>query len=57
MREGKKDIKYLNVCIERSFHEDFERFCKEMGMSKTGAYENAFRMYMSRAKEAVGASK
>ena len=52
--QTKKDIRYLNVCIERNLHEEFERFCKEMGMSKTGACENAIRMYMSKMKEAVG---
>ena len=53
----KKDIRYLNVCIERSLHEEFEHFCKDMGMSKTGACENALRMYMKKMKEAVSSIK
>ena len=50
---GKKDIKYLNVCIDRSIHEEFEEFCKDMGMSKTGATEKALRMYMDKVKRAM----
>lgn len=56
----KKDIKYLNVCIERSLHEEFEAFCQQMGMSKTGACEKALRMYMDKMKpvqEAMDAVK
>ena len=49
----KKEIKYLNVCMDRALHEEFEQFCKDMGMSKTGATENAIRMYMDKMKEAV----
>lgn len=49
----KKEIKYLNVCMDKSLHEEFEQFCKDMGMSKTGATENAIRMYMDKMKKAV----
>lgn len=49
----KKEIKYLNVCMNKDLHLEFEVFCKEMGMSKTGATEKAIRMYMDRIKEAV----
>lgn len=49
----KKDIKYLNVCINRPLHEEFEEFCQKVGMSKTGATENAIRMYMDKMKKAV----
>ncbi len=49
----KKEIKYLNVCMDKSLHEEFEQFCKDMGMSKTGATESAIRMYMDKMKEAV----
>lgn len=49
----KKEIKYLNVCIDKSLHEEFEQFCKDMGMSKTGATENAIKMYMEKIKEAI----
>lgn len=49
----KKDIKYLNVCIDRSLHEELEQFCKDMGMSKTGATEKALRLYMDKMREAV----
>ena len=50
---NKKEIKYLNVCMDKSLHEEFEQFCKDMGMSKTGATENAIRMYMDKMKKAV----
>ena len=49
----KKEIKYLNVCMDKSLHEEFEQFCKDMGMSKTGACENAIRLYMDKMRKAV----
>lgn len=52
---NKKEIKYLNVCMDKTLHEEFEQFCKDMGMSKTGATENAIRMYMDKMKQAVNA--
>ena len=33
---NKKEIKYLNVCMDKSLHEEFEVFCKAHGMSKVG---------------------
>ena len=27
---SKKEIKYLNVCMDRALHEEFERFCKDL---------------------------
>lgn len=53
----KKEIKYLNVCMDKFLHEEFEQFCKDMGMSKTGATENAIRMYMDKMKKAINAVK
>ena len=53
----KKDIKYLNVCMDKQLHEKFEIFCKNMGMSKTGATENAIRMYMEKMQKAVNTIK
>lgn len=50
---NKKEIKYLNVCMDKSLHEEFEQFCKDMGMSKTGACENAIRLYMDKMRKAV----
>lgn len=49
----KKEIKYLNVCIEKSLYEDFDKFCKDMGMSKTGATEKALQMYMDKMRKAM----
>lgn len=31
---NKKEIKYLNVCMDKALHEEFEAFCKAYGMSK-----------------------
>lgn len=52
-KKTKKDIKYLNVCMERELHEEFEAFCEEFGLSKTGATENAIRMYMDKYRKAM----
>lgn len=52
-RTSRKEIKYLNICMDRSLHEEFEKFCRELGMSKTGATENAIRQYMERMRTAI----
>ena len=26
---NKKEIKYLNICMDKALHEEFEAFCKE----------------------------
>ena len=33
--------------------DELEQFCKDMGMSKTGACENAIRLYMDKMRKAV----
>ncbi len=53
----KKEIKYLNVCMDKDLHIEFEVFCKEMGMSKTGATEKALRMYMDKMNEMIKGMK
>ena len=53
MRGKPKDIKYLNVCIDKELHIEFEKFCKDMGMSKTGATEKALKMYMDKITQAM----
>ncbi len=52
-KNKKKEIKYLNVCMDKTLHDEFEQFCTEMGMSKTGATEKAIRMYMDKMKQAM----
>ena len=32
-KNDKKEIKYLNVCMDKALHEEFEAFCKAHGMS------------------------
>ena len=54
---NKKEIKYLNVCMDKALHEEFEQFCKDMGMSKTGACETAIRFYMDKMRKAVNTIK
>ena len=49
----KKEIKYLNVCMDKSLHEEFEAFCKANGMSKVGATEQAVRQYMDKMNKAL----
>ncbi len=51
--EKKKEIKYLNVCMDKALHEEFESFCKAHGMSKVGATEQAIRQYMDRINKAM----
>lgn len=49
----KKEIKYLNVCMDKALHEEFEEFCKTYGMSKVGATEQAIRQYMDKINNAM----
>ncbi len=53
----KKEIKYLNICMEKSLHEEFEAFCKTNGMSKVGATETAIRQYMDKINKALQNAK
>ena len=39
--------------MDKSLHEEFEQFCKDMGMSKTGACENDVRFYMDKMRNAA----
>lgn len=50
---NKKEIKYLNVCMDKALHEEFEAFCKAHGMSKVGATEQAIRQYMDKMNKAL----
>ena len=43
----KKNIRYLNACLDAGLHDELDVFCKEHGMSKTGAVEAALRSYMN----------
>lgn len=52
-KSNKKEIKYLNVCLDKTLHEEFEQFCNNYGMSKTGATEKALRMYMDKFNSAM----
>lgn len=52
-QNNKKEIKYLNVCMDKTLHEEFEVFCKAHGMSKVGATEQAIRQYMDRMNKAL----
>ena len=49
----KKEIKYLNVCMDKALHEEFEAFCKAHGMSKVGATEQTIRQYMDKMNKAL----
>lgn len=52
-RPKEKDIQYLNVCLDRPLHQEFDDFCKRVGMTKTGAVEKALRMYMDTINRAM----
>lgn len=53
MSRPKKDAKYLNVYLDRKIYEDFEKFCIEMGQSKTLAAERALQMYMREMRKKI----
>ncbi len=57
MKTNKKEIKYLNVCMDKTLHEEFEQFCKKHGMSKVGATEQAIRQYMDTMNKAFNSVK
>lgn len=46
MPRQKKDVRYLNLYLDRTLHEEFEQFCESLGQTKTVASERALRMYM-----------
>lgn len=52
-KDTKKEIKYLNVCMDKALHEEFEAFCKAHGMSKVGATEQAIIQYMDKINKAL----
>ena len=52
----KKDYKYLNVSVDRRIFIEFDEFCKEYGMSKTGATEKALIMYMKKIRNIMSQS-
>lgn len=33
-KDGEKESKYLNVCMDKALHGEFEIFCEAHGMSK-----------------------
>ena len=39
-------IHYLNASLDEALYNELAAFCEKMGMSKTGACEQAIRMYM-----------
>lgn|GEM_PF-3311222 len=51
MKEDQKQIEYLNVCMDKTLYEEFESFCKDMGISKVDATENAIRQYMDKMRK------
>ena len=57
MNKQKKDIRYLNVCIERSIHDEFEQVCEELSIGKTKACEKALRMWIDKMKPVLDAMK
>ncbi len=56
MARQKKDAKYLNVYISRDVHEKFDKFCEELGQSKSLATERALVLYMEAMTKKMGRS-
>lgn len=52
-RPKTKDVRYMNVSLDRRFYEKFSDFCEKCGMSKTGATEKAIQMYMETVDKAM----
>ena len=52
-RPKTKDVRYMNVSLDRRFYEKFFAFCEKYGMSKTGATEKAIQMYMEAVDKAM----
>ncbi len=48
MARIKKNGIYLNVCIKAEIYEELDKFCAEVGQTKTGAVERALDEYISR---------
>ena len=43
--------RYLNIRLDADLYEEFELFCSNYGMSKTGATEVAIKRYMDTVKQ------
>lgn len=54
---NKKEIKYLNVCMDKALYEELDQFCKKYGMSKVGVTETAISLYMKKVNNAMQANK
>ena len=52
-RPKTKDVRYINVSLDRRFYEKFSDFCEKYGMSKTGVTEKAMQMYMGTVDKAI----
>ena len=50
---NKKEIKYLNVCMNKALHEEFEAFCNAHGMNKVEATEQAIRQYIDKMNKVL----
>lgn len=53
----RKDWKYMTVCLDKSLLAEFDKFCKDHSMTKTGATEQALRQYMDTMNKALESVK
>lgn len=51
--KNKKEVKYLNVCMDKALHEEFKVFCKTHNMSKVGTTEQAIKQYMDKMNKVL----
>ena len=46
MARAKKEGRYVNYYIEREFYEKLEKYCEEVGQTKTVAIERILTKYL-----------
>ena len=50
MSRDKKDGKYINLRIDRSICEEFEKYAEEVGQTKTMALERILKSFLEQYK-------
>ena len=53
INNNKKEIKYLNICMDKALYEEFKAFHKAHVMNKVGTTEQAIRQYMDKMNKAL----
>ena len=53
----KKETKYLNVNLDKDLYNEFDAFCKNHGMTKVGAVEQALKLYMTKMNKIMATTE